>query len=140
MPATDPLSEASLFHEVLAAMGHEPLLAFLVGALLAWVFHSTLAVILLIASFLANGSLEVAGALSFILGINFGGGLPAVTVNACLARRGRRLPLANLFCRAFMAVAGLALINRLTPYVVLMPLRAVETAVAFHTAFNIVRA
>ena len=40
--------------------------------------HSTLAVILLIASFLANGSLELAGALSFILGINCGGGLPAV--------------------------------------------------------------
>ena len=68
--ATKPLVEASLFHAVLTAIGREPFLAFLVGAILAWGFHSTLAVILLIASFLANGSLELGGALAFILGLN----------------------------------------------------------------------
>ena len=102
--ATAPLREASLFHDVLTAVGREPILAFLIGAVLAWLFHSTLAVILLIASFLANGSLELAGALAFILGINLGGGLPPVTATLALPPAARRLPLANLLCRGAAAI------------------------------------
>ena len=135
--ASAPLSTASLFHEVLTTLGHEPLLAFIVGALLAWAFHSTLAAILLIASFLASGSLDVAGALSFILGINFGGGLPAVFSTLANPAPARRLPLANLFCRGLTAIVAVAFISRLTPLVEQLPLRSVETAVAFHALFNI---
>jgi phosphate:Na+ symporter len=85
--ATMPLRDASLFHQVLTAIGHEPLLAFFAGALMAWGFHSTLAVILLVASFVANGSLELAGAIAFILGLNLGGGLPAITSTLALPPR-----------------------------------------------------
>jgi len=135
--ASAPLSTTTLFHDLLAAVGREPLIAFIIGAALAWLFHSTLAVILLIASFLANGSLEVDGAMGFILGINFGGGLPAVTSTLALPPAARRLPLANLFCRGLAAIAGVAFINRLTPYVAMLPLPPVEAAVSFHAAFNI---
>ena len=61
--------------------------------------HSTLAVVPLIASLLASGSLEIAGAVPLILGVNFGGGLPAVTATLDQSPQARRLPLANLFCR-----------------------------------------
>ena len=136
--ASAPLSAATLFHDLLAAVGREPLLAFLIGAVLTWLFHSSLAVILLVASFLANGSLEIGGALSFILGINFGGGLPAVTATLAQPPAARRLPLANLLCRGIVAILGIAFIERITPHVELLPLRPVETAVGFHAAFNIV--
>ncbi|HUR43501.1 MAG TPA: Na/Pi cotransporter family protein [Aestuariivirga sp.] len=138
--ATTPLSTATLFHEVLAALVREPLLAFIGGAMLAWAFHSTLAVILLIASLLANGSLEIAGALSLIVGVNFGGGLPAVFSTMALPASARRLPVANLFCRGFVAIVAIAFIDRLTPLVVQMQLQPVESAVAFHSLFNIVTA
>ena len=136
--ATVPLTGASLFHSVLAALGREPLLAFLAGAALAWAFHSTLAAILLIASFLANGSMDIGGALSFILGINLGGGLPAVTSTLALPPAARRLPLANLMCRGLAAVAALALLDHITPWVARLPFGPVERAVAFHTLFNVV--
>ena len=135
--ASAPLSTATLFHQVLGAVGREPVLAFIIGAALTWAFHSSLAVILLIASFLASGSLEVAGALAFILGINFGGGLPAVTATLAQTPSARRLPLANLICRGIVAVLGLAFIERITPHVELLPLGPIETAVAFHAGFNI---
>jgi len=135
--ATSPLREASLFHDVLTAIGNEPVLAFLTGAALAWLCHSTLAVILLVASFLANGSLELAGALSLILGINCGGGLPAVTATAGQAPAARRLPLANLICRSVAAVAALAFLSRIQPLVAALPLAPLDAAVAFHTAFNV---
>ncbi len=135
--ASAPLSTATLFHQVLAAVGREPFLAFLIGAALTWAFHSSLAVILLVASFLASGSLSVAGALAFILGINFGGGLPAVTATLAQTPAARRLPLANLLCRGILAIPGLVFIERLTPHVELLPLGPVEAAVSFHAAFNI---
>ncbi len=138
--ATAPLREATLFHEALTAIGREPLLAFLVGALLAWLCHSTLAVILLIASFLANGSLDIAGALSFILGVNCGGGLPAVTATLQLQPEARRLPLANLFCRGTVSVILLAFVSRIAPYVMELPLGLIEKAVAFHAGFNLLTA
>lgn len=135
--ASSPLSTATLFHDVLAAVGREPFLAFLIGAALTWMFHSSLAVILLIASFLASGSLAVDGALAFILGLNFGGGLPAVTATLAEPPVARRLPLANLLCRGIIAILGLAFIGRLSPYLALLPLAPVETAVTFHAAFNL---
>lgn len=135
--ATAPLREASLFHEVLASIGHEPVLAFLTGAILAWGFHSTLAVILLIASFVANGSLELAGALAFILGLNLGGGLPAITATLALPAAGRRLPVANLMCRGVAAIIGLAFIQRISEFALLIPFDAVSVALAFHAIFNL---
>ena len=135
--ATAPLREASLFHDLLSAIGREAFLAFLVGAIMAWGFHSTLAVILLIASFVANGSLELTGALGFILGLNFGGCLPAITSTLTLPPAGRRLPVANLLCRGIAAMIGLAFLQRIAPAVQLIPLNAVTLALAFHAAFNL---
>jgi phosphate:Na+ symporter len=138
--ATAPLREASLFHDALTAIGQEPLLAFITGAVLAWLCHSTLAVILLIASFLANGSLDIAGSLSFILGVNCGGGLPAVTATLQLPPEARRLPLANLFCRGTVSVVLLAFVSRIAPYVNQLPVGLVEKAVLFHAGFNLLAA
>ena len=112
------------------------MLAFIVGAALAWAFHSTLAVILLIASFVANGSLELAGAIGFILGLNFGGGLPAISSTLTLPPAGRRLPVANLICRGLAAIVALAFAQRISGLALLVPLDAVSVALAFHAAFN----
>ena len=138
--ATVPLREASLFHDALTAIGREPLLAFLAGAVLAWLCHSTLAVILLIASFLANGSLDIVGALSFILGVNCGGGLPAVTATFQMPPEARRLPVANLFCRGTVSVLLLAIVGRIAPYVTQLPGGLIEKAVLFHAGFNMLAA
>jgi phosphate:Na+ symporter len=138
--ATAPLREASLFHDVLTAIGHEPLLAFITGAALAWICHSTLAVILLIASFLSNGSLEIVGALAFILGVNCGGGLPAVSATLQMPPAARRLPLANLFCRGSVSIILLGFVGRIAAYITIIPLGSVELAVLFHVGFNLLAA
>lgn len=134
--ATEPLREASIFHTVLESLGREPLVALLIGAAVTWMSYSTLAVILLIASFLANGSLEIEAALAFILGVNFGGGLPALSGTAGQPRSARRLPIANLVCRgvlAFALVPALGPIQRMAAAWIADP---VLTAVSFHAAFN----
>lgn len=138
--ATAPLREATLFHQSLEAVASEPLLAFLFGAILAWVFHSTLAVVLLITSFLVNGSLDPAYVLPFVLGLNFGGGLPAVTATFDQPARARRLPLANLFCRGSLAVLFLAALEPVGWLVARVPMPDSYAAIALHVGFNLVAA
>jgi phosphate:Na+ symporter len=134
---TTPLREATLFHEVLASLGHEPMLAIIAGAAATWLSHSSLPVILLIASFVANGSLGPESALAYVLGVNFGGGLPALSATAGMPREARRLPVANLMLRALFALALAPLLKPIAellggfiPYPPLQPL-------IFHAAFNI---
>lgn len=136
--ATVPLNEASLFHDVLAAVGHEPLLAFIVGAILAWAFHSTLAAILLIASLLSNGSLGFEGAFGFILGINCGGSLPALTGSLGLPALARRLPVSNFMCRAALSIVILTLANSIVPHFSSLPVGAMNLTLGFHFLFNLI--
>ena len=135
--ATTPLGEASLFHQVLSAVGQAPILAFLIGAAMAWGFHSTLAAILLVASLMVNGSLNLAGALPFLLGINFGGGLPAFVAALGLPPEARRLPLANLLARAILAVILLGFPQRLASFMPEAPANPLVWALGFHVAFNV---
>ena len=134
--ATMPISSNSLFHDVLAAIGHDPVLAFVIGAVMAWSFHSTLAAILLITSLMANGSLELAGAFGFMLGINCGGGMPALVASISLPAISRRLPLANLLCRFILAVLLLAFAARLLPLLVTLPYGALQVILGLHVVFN----
>ena len=134
--ATTPLGDASLFHQVLTAVGQAPILAFVMGALMAWGFHSTLAAILLIASLMVNGSLALPAALPFMLGINCGGGMPAYLASLGLAPEARRLPLANLFVRASLAIIVLGFPHYLTPLLPEAPANPLHWVLGFHVAFN----
>ncbi|MDP8998123.1 MAG: Na/Pi cotransporter family protein [Pseudomonadota bacterium] len=134
--ATTPLGEASLFHQVLAAVGQAPILAFIIGGIMAWGFHSTLAAILLIASLMVNGSLALPEALPFMLGINCGGGMPPFLASLGLPPEARRLPLANLLVRAVFAVILLGLPQYLTPLLPVAPANPLHWALGFHVAFN----
>ena len=135
--ATAPLREATLFHDVLQAVATEPVQGFLVGAMLAWLFHSTLAVILLVASLLMNGSLEVAGAVPLILGINFGGGLPAVSATLDQPPPARKLPIANLFCRGLLAVSLLPFARQIVDIAGRLPTDPLHVAIGLHVTFNL---
>ena len=135
--ASQPLSTATLFHDVLAALGREPVLGFIVGTLLAWMFHSTLAAILLIGSLLANGSMNAEGAIYFLLGINLGGGLPAAIGALGLPVGARRIPIANLLCRGMLSVVALGFAGPISALISALPFSELNRALSFHLGFNL---
>ncbi|MDP9137767.1 MAG: Na/Pi cotransporter family protein [Pseudomonadota bacterium] len=135
--ASAPLREASLFHDVLASIGREPLLACFVGAVVTSLSYSSLAIMLIIASFVANGSLEAASALAFVLGVNFGGGIPALLSTGEFVPAARRLPLANLVCRGLGAAALLPILPGITPRLSAHIEDPVLQVLAAHVGFNI---
>lgn len=56
----------------------DPLIALLLAALLTWACHSSVAVVLLVASLAQAGLVSLPIALALVLGANLGGALPAL--------------------------------------------------------------
>jgi len=113
--------------------------AFLLAALLGWAIHSSVAAILLIASFSAHGLIPVEMGAALVLGVNTGGALITVILTRAMDVRARRIALGNLLFQVIVAVVLLLVLQFLRP-----PLGWVESlpgsdVIAFHVAFNLFR-
>jgi phosphate:Na+ symporter len=130
-----PVETAPALRAVLGSLGGEPVLAMLVAGALTWACHSSVAIVLLIASLAASGVIAPAASLALVLGANLGGTLPPLfEAGSGVARR---LPLGNLLIRGAGCVVVLPLLATIAG-----PLAHIESAPArlivnFHTAFNL---
>jgi phosphate:Na+ symporter len=135
--ATRPLTESPAVRALLAALPNEVLLDMVVGAVLAVLSYSSLAIVLLTATLAGSGILPATVALGLVLGANIGSGLLAVisTANAEVATR--RLPLGNLLFKAAGCAIAIPLLPRaleqLQPFVPSVP----QQVVLFHLGFNL---
>ncbi|WP_409301507.1 Na/Pi cotransporter family protein [Pseudomonas sp. KCJK8993] len=89
---------------VMQSLDGDLLLALLVAVVLTWMCHSSVAVVLLVASLAGTGLLSPATSMALVLGVNLGGGLPSLL--GASGNVARRLPLGNLLVR----LAGVALV------------------------------
>jgi len=130
-----PVETAPALRTVVAALTGEPVLAVLIAGALTWACHSSVAVVLLIASLAVSGVIAPAASLALVVGANLGGTLPALFEAG--AGPARRLPLGNLLVRAagcVVVLPALAMIAGLLAHIEPAPARLV---VNFHTAFNL---
>lgn len=133
--ATEPLRHSAVLPQVVPWLAGDPLTAFAVAAVLAWGLHSSVATLLIFASFAAGGLLPVEAAAPMVLGANLGGGLVAVWLTRAAGWPARRIPLANLIFRGLGAGIALALLP-------VLPLERLGTGagvqlVNFHVLFNL---
>lgn len=120
------------FVAVIHGLEGDPLIALLLAALLTWACHSSVAVVLLVASMAQAGLVSLPIALALVLGANLGGALPALGVAG--SRVARRLPLGNLLVRLLGCLLVLPWLTALA-----QPANALGGAAAvwFHSAFNL---
>ncbi|MEY4712418.1 MAG: hypothetical protein RIS88_1868 [Pseudomonadota bacterium] len=133
--STEIMVQAPAVKALLQSLASDLLLEITVGAALAIVAYSSLAVVLLTATLAASGAVPMETALGLTLGANLGSGLLAVLATARSSVETRQVPLGNLMFKMagvlIMApVVGLWL-RHVSPY-----LDALTTVVAFHLAFN----
>ncbi|MFC4765637.1 Na/Pi cotransporter family protein [Dyella koreensis] len=133
--ALAPVENVQALRAVLQSLASEPVLAVLVAALLTWLFHSSVAMVLLIASLASAGVVDAAGALALVLGANLGGTLPALL--EAHTPMARRLPLGNLLVRAFGCVVCLPMLHPLAQWLAPLGASPARIAVNFHTVFNL---
>lgn len=107
--ATSPLLESSSTLAVMQYLGGDGLMAFAIGAVFAWVVHSSVAAILLVVTLVAQGLLPAYGAAAMVLGANLGGAFIAYVLTLASPVSARRMVVFNLALRG--GLAALALIG-----------------------------
>ena len=133
----EPLATSAVWQTLLDTAEDQVALLVLAGALLTWVAHSSLAVVLLTASFAAGGALGLPMALALVLGANLGATLPALSATAGSSPATRRAPLGNLIFRGTGVAIGIALLPWLLGLASGLPLSPERTIVTAHMAFNV---
>ncbi|MGI9481105.1 MAG: Na/Pi cotransporter family protein [Hyphomicrobiales bacterium] len=103
------LNQSNLLRQLLSGLANEPIIAFIVGALLTWFAHSSIVVLLLVAGLAESGLLsEGTLALTLVLGINAGAALPAFALTYRDKPPARQITLGNLIFRVTGALIALA--------------------------------
>lgn len=135
--ASGSLRDAAGLVTVATAIGHEPFLALLLGAILAWLSHSSLAIVLLVGSFALNRIVAVDLAAALVLGAAIGSGIAAVTATMALGNAARRPAVANLLVRAVGALAALAVLPIVVPPLAAVTADPAQQLILFYVAFNL---
>lgn len=138
--ASATLRDAAGLATLVTAIGHEPVLALLLGVALAWLAHSGLAVVLLVASLALNRIVALDLACALVLGAAIGSGLAAFTATTTLGNPARRPALGNLAMRAAGAVVVLPLLPLAAPWLALVEADPGRQVVDFYVAFNLLLA
>ena len=135
--AAEPLKTSETLPIILQALEQDPFFAVVVIAALTWMAHSSLAMILLLMSFVASGVLPIVLGLYMVLGANLGGVVPPILATLKDHPEGRRVPLGNLFIRLVGVVAVFMFIPLIAPHVAQFDDIPERQIVNFHTAFNL---
>ena len=135
--ATGPLFEGPAMRELLGTLGSDVLLEITIGAALAIVAYSSLAVVLLVAAMASSNVVPLDVAMGLVLGANLGSGLLAVLTTAKSTVSVRQVTVGNLLFKLLgVAIAapfvGLWL-REVRPYIS----DATQFVVLYHLAFNV---
>lgn len=136
--ATEPLRDSQLLPGLVGYLRGDPLTAFLVAAVIAWLVHSSVATVLLFVTFASGGMLPLDVAVPMVLGANLGGGIIAVWLTRDMELDARRIPLGNLIFRGTAAVLMLTVTEIVELPITLLGGTEPVQLVNFHLAFNFV--
>jgi phosphate:Na+ symporter len=132
-----PVRGSPLLPEILDAIATEPILALIIGAGLTLLSTSSLAIVLLIASLVGAGTLELPLATALVLGANLGAAGTPLIGTLQSPPEARRVSLGNFVFRAVGVVAAVALLPTTIPYLGLIEPQAWRQVLDFHVLFNV---
>ena len=136
-----PAENAPLAREIFAAATGDPLLCVLIGALLSWGAHSSVAVVLLTMSFAYSHFVSPVGALALIVGANLGSAVnPVVEGGARGNLASYRVPVGNLVTRIVGCALVVPFLGPLANKLLEINPNPLRMGADFHTAFNVVLA
>ena len=134
--AVHPIRDSPFMPAIAGYLKSDFITAFLVGAAVTFIMHSSVAAILMTVTFVVLGVLSPNAGVSVVLGANLGAATLLIWLSRDMVTKARRIPIANLVLRGTGAVLALFLVN-LTP--VLSWLEGVapgQRLVLAHMGFN----
>ena len=135
--ASVPIRTLPELQVVAVYLQSDPVSAFVLGALLAWVVHSSVATILLVMTFAAEGILSIPVATAVVLGANLGGSLIAVTLMLGATAGARQMVWANAILRGGGAAACLTALTLVSHDWSWLGAQAGQQVINLHLVFNL---
>ncbi len=132
------LTQATAVKALLAALTSDMLLEIFVGAVLAVVSYSSLAIVLLTATLALSNVIPIDVALGLVLGANLGSGLLAVLTTLRANVPTRQVPLGNLVFKAVGVAIAVPMVPLYLRHVPPLMGDLATQVVLFHLCFNIV--
>jgi phosphate:Na+ symporter len=135
-----PLTQAAGVQVIFGSLSGDPLLDMLIGALFTVLAWSSLAVVLLTATFVASGLIGLKVGLFLVLGANLGSGLLGLLATSGSDAAGRRVALGNLLFKVIGCALTIPLLGTIEGLLAWLDPEPQRLVVNFHTAFNVLLA
>jgi phosphate:Na+ symporter len=132
------LTQAAAIKALLASLTSDLLLEIIVGALLAVLSYSSLAIVLLTATLALTNVIPIDVALGLVLGANLGSGLLAVLTTLSANVETRQVPLGNLVFKVLGIAIAAPFVGLWLRYVRPVMGDPATLVVLFHLTFNVV--
>lgn len=132
----DPIREANFLPSIAMYLKSDFVTAFIVGAALTWLMHSSVAVVLMCVTLVSVGAFPIDVGIAIVLGANLGSAIVPVWLCRAMPNQARRIPVATLILRGGWSIAAL-LITRVVPVQFEgWQISAAQTLVNTHLGFN----
>lgn len=132
----DPIRDSSFLPYIAAYLESDYITAFIVGALIAVLMHSSVAVVLMCVTLVAIEAIPLAAGISLVLGANLGSAFILVWLTRDMEPKARRIPIANLVLRGICAVIVLFIANNLNLAGYFTGREPAQSMITTHLAFN----
>jgi len=136
--ASEPLRESRLLPVIIDYFSGDPVTAFLLAALVTWLFQSSIAAVLLMATLAGRGLITPELGVVLVLGVNLGSSVIAPMLTRTADAAVRIVPIGNLLMRGMGSVVMLVLFMAFRPNVAFIGATASDQIVNAHILFNVV--
>ncbi|MFC4624332.1 Na/Pi cotransporter family protein [Daeguia caeni] len=134
--ATEPLRNSELLPVIVEYLDGDPITAYLLAALMTWLFHSSIAAVILLTSFAARGLIQPDLAIVMVLGVNLGSSVIAPILTRNAPPQDRIVPLGNLLMRGAGSLVMLIAFETFHPPIGFLGSDSVAQIVNMHILFN----
>lgn len=136
--ATEPLRNSELLPVIVGYLNSDPVTAFLIAAIMTWLFHSSIAAVLLLVTFASRGLIQPELGIVMIFGVNLGSSFIAPLLTRSAAPQVRIVPMGNLLMRGAGSVIILVLYMTFKPSMAFLGASPADQVINGHILFNII--
>ena len=135
--AMEPIRDSTFLPAISQYLAEDYLTAFLVGAALAFVMHSSVATVLMCVTLVAIDAVPLEAGISLVLGANLGSAFIPIWLTRGMPTLARRVPVANLALRGTWALVVLVLLNNLPLHEAFLVMGPAQALINTHILFNL---
>ncbi len=136
--ASEPLRESQLLPVIVNYFSGDPITAYLLAALVTWLFHSSIAAVLLMVALAGRGFIPPELGIVLVLGVNLGSSVIAPLLTRNAEPGVRVVPIGNLLMRGVGSLVMLVLFMTFKPPIAFLGATEPDQIVNAHILFNVI--